>query len=104
MQVRDDATNSYKTGASDYIYMCHGAYLNTSGGSGGTHAHGDVNGIDFWAVGENKGKIIHQEFLNLDGNTFTSSNFWKDGQGKTICQDERTFYFYEFDTIMFLKL
>ena len=60
------------------------------------YTHGDVNGVDFWAVGENKGKIIHQEFLNLEGNTFTSSNFWKDGQGKTICQDERTFHFYEF--------
>ena len=32
----------------------------------------------------------------MEGNTFTSSNFWKDGQGKTICQDERTFHFYEF--------
>lgn len=60
------------------------------------YTHGDVNGVDFWAVGERKGKIIHQEFLNLQGNTFTSLNFWKDGQGKTICQDERTLHFYEF--------
>ena len=60
------------------------------------YTHGDVNGIDFWAVGENKGKIIHQEFLEMKGNTFTSSNFWKDGEGKTICQDQRTLSFHEF--------
>tara|TARA_B100000085_G_scaffold231937_1_gene218945 strand:- start:1374 stop:2060 length:687 start_codon:yes stop_codon:yes gene_type:complete len=47
MQVRDDATDSYKTGASDYKYLCHGAYLNTGAGSGGTHAHGDTNGISY---------------------------------------------------------
>ena len=60
------------------------------------YTHGDVNGIDFWAVGENKGKIIHQEFLEMKGNSFTSSNFWKDGEGKTICQDQRTLSFHEF--------
>ena len=60
------------------------------------YTHGDVNGIDFWAVGENKGKIIHQEFLEMKGNSFTSSNFWKDGEGKTICQDQRTLRFHEF--------
>jgi hypothetical protein len=47
MQVRDDATDSYKTGASDYIYMCHGGYLNTGAGASGTHAHGDTNGISY---------------------------------------------------------
>ena len=60
------------------------------------YTHGDVNGVDFWAVGENKGKIIHQEFLEMKGNSFTSSNFWKDGEGKTICQDQRTLSFHEF--------
>ncbi len=61
------------------------------------YTHGDVNGVDFWAIGKNKGKIIHQEFLEIKGNSFTSSNFWKDGEGKTICQDQRTLSFYEFD-------
>lgn len=60
------------------------------------YTHGDVNGVDFWAVGENKGKIIHHEFLEMKGNSFTSSNFWKDGEGKTICQDQRTLSFHEF--------
>ena len=60
------------------------------------YTHGDVNGVDFWAVGENKGKIIHQEFLEMKGNSFTSSNFWKNGEGKTICQDQRTLSFHEF--------
>ena len=61
------------------------------------YTHGDVNGVDFWAIGKNKGKIIHQEFLEIKGNSFTSSNFWKVGEGKTICQDQRTLSFYEFD-------
>ena len=28
--------------------------------------------------------------------SFTASNFWKDGEGKTICQDQRKLSFYEF--------
>ena len=60
------------------------------------YTHGNVNGVDFWAVGERKGKIVHQEFLNVNGNSFTSLNSWVDSQGKTICQDKRTFSFYDY--------
>jgi len=51
MLVRNDATNGYLTGASDYIYMAHGGYLNTGAGSGGAHAFGDTNGISYIRYG-----------------------------------------------------
>ena len=60
------------------------------------YTHGDVNGVDFWAVGENKGKIYHDEFLEMTEDSFTASNFWKDGEGKTICQDKRKLSFFSF--------
>jgi len=60
------------------------------------YTHGNVNGVDFWAVGKGKGKIVHQEFLNVNGNSFTSLNSWKNDQGKTICQDKRTLSFYDY--------
>ena len=59
--------------------------------------HGQVNGVDFWATGKDKGSIVHQEFLKINGNSFTSSNLWKDSDGKTVCQDRRTLAFYEFN-------
>lgn len=61
------------------------------------YTHGDVNGVDFWAVGKNKGKIIHQEFMDVTPNSFTATNLWKDFEGKTICQDIRTLTFHEFN-------
>ena len=61
------------------------------------YTHGDVNGVDFWAVGKNKGKIVHQEFIDVTPNSFTATNLWKDFEGKTICQDIRTLTFHEFN-------
>ena len=61
-------------------------------------SHGNVNGVDFWTKGENKGSIIHQEFLEIGKNTFTSLNLWKDGEGKTVCQDTRTISFHSIDS------
>ena len=52
MQVRDDATDSYKTGASDYIWATVGGYLNTSAGGAGTQMVGDTNGIDYIRFGQ----------------------------------------------------
>tara|TARA_R100001510_G_scaffold19089_1_gene16590 strand:+ start:741 stop:1466 length:726 start_codon:yes stop_codon:yes gene_type:complete len=51
MQARDDATNAYKTGATDYLYSAFGGYINTTGGSSGTHTFGDTNGISFIRFG-----------------------------------------------------
>lgn len=61
------------------------------------YTHGDVNGVDFWATGQDKGRILHQEFLEISTNFFIASNFWKDSHGKMICQDTRKISFYEFN-------
>ena len=61
------------------------------------YTHGNVNGVDFWTTGQGKGKIIHQEFLEINANSFTTSNLWKDSHGKMICQDRRKISFYEFN-------
>ena len=51
MTVRNDATNSYLTGASDYKYHQLGAYLNTSAAASGTQSIGDTNGISYIRYG-----------------------------------------------------
>ena len=58
------------------------------------YTHGEVNGVDFWAVGKGKGKIVHQDFLSMGATSFTALNLWQNAEGKTICQDERTLSFY----------
>jgi len=63
--------------------------------------HGDVNGVDFWAVGPNKGKIRHDRFtlVQCDGNTATlqSENSWVTPKDEILCTDRRTFVFSEKD-------
>jgi len=51
MQVRNDATNSYETGSTDYRYITVGGYLNTTGEAGGAHSQGDTNGISYIQFG-----------------------------------------------------
>ena len=58
------------------------------------YTHGEVNGIDFWATGKGKGKLVHQDFLSIKGSSFTALNLWQNADGKTICQDERTLSFH----------
>lgn len=58
--------------------------------------HGDVNGVDFWADGDSKGKIQHAGFLKLcAGNegVIQTSNRWVAPSGKVICTDSRTLRF-----------
>jgi len=61
--------------------------------------HGDVNGVDFWAVGPNMGKIRHDRFtlVECDGTTATlqSENSWVTPKDETLCTDQRTFTFSE---------
>ena len=61
--------------------------------------HGDVNGVDFWATGPNKGKIRHDRFTlaQCDGKTATiqTENSWITPQDETLCTDRRTFTFSE---------
>jgi len=58
------------------------------------YTHGEVNGVDFWAVGKGRGKIVHQDFLSMNGSSFTALNLWQNAEGKTICQDQRTLSFH----------
>ena len=57
------------------------------------YTHGMVNGFDFWAVGEKKGKIVHEEFIEMNNDSFIESNLWMDPDGKTVCQDRRKISF-----------
>lgn len=58
------------------------------------YTHGEVNGVDFWAVGKGKGKIVHQDFLSMEASSFTALNLWQDADGKTLLQDQRKLSFY----------
>jgi hypothetical protein len=60
--------------------------------------HGDVNGVDFWTEGAGKGKIIHEEFLEISSGAnvgvIKSRNKWAAEDGKVVCTDTRTHRFY----------
>ena len=62
------------------------------------YAHGDVNGVDFWARTENFGVIEHDRFLEIrsgkDSGLIRSANKWISKDGELICRDERTFRVY----------
>ena len=53
--------------------------------------HGDINGVDFWAEGENKGKVIQTEILETrsgaDEGLVKTANKWVTPQGKTLLKD-----------------
>ncbi len=58
--------------------------------------HGDVNGIDFWSEGRNRGRIKHREFLKADGGeaaVIETVNDWLTPEGKKVCQDHRVLTF-----------
>ncbi len=67
--------------------------------------HGDVNGVDFWAVDtdpskpKQKGKIRHDQFslVQCDGKTATlqSENSWITPTNEILCSDRRTVSFSE---------
>ena len=63
--------------------------------------HGDVNGVDFWAVGPNKGTIRHDRFAlaECDGATATlqSESSWVTPKEEILCTDRRTVTFSEKD-------
>lgn len=59
--------------------------------------HGDVNGVDFWAEGKNRGVIKHRDFAQLeDGDpaTIVTLNDWLSPEGKRLCRDQRTLRFH----------
>lgn len=61
--------------------------------------HGEVNGVDFWANGDKRGKVVHDKFLSIDSGpkvgTIKTQNKWMTAEGKTVCTDTRTHRFYD---------
>jgi hypothetical protein len=58
--------------------------------------HGDVNGVDFWLEGSKAGKIIHRQFVAVEGGShprIVTINDWVGPQGNKICEDLRRFEF-----------
>jgi hypothetical protein len=55
--------------------------------------HGEVNGIDFWAEGPDKGKQVHRDFSALEDGpvcgAICSVNEWIAPDGKKVCEDVR---------------
>lgn len=56
------------------------------------YSHGDVNGVDFWAVGEGKGRIKQTGRSVFDGTIYMGHD-WDGPDGKRICEDMRTMKF-----------
>jgi len=60
--------------------------------------HGNVNGIDFWTDGENKGKVVHEKFVEIisgpELGIIKSQNKWVAPGGEIVCTDTRTHRFY----------
>ncbi len=60
-------------------------------------AHGDMNGVDFWAEKENSGKTVHQKFVKVSSGkksgVIHSQNNWVAKDGKVIATDDRTLRF-----------
>jgi hypothetical protein len=56
--------------------------------------HGDVNGVDFWAEGPGKGRIVQRKILEAKGGAeegiLKTANDWVTADGKTLLTDERT--------------
>lgn len=60
-------------------------------------AHGDMNGVDFWAEGKDSGKTVHEEFTEVksgDVGVIRSRNKYVSKDGKTMATDERTLRIY----------
>ncbi len=65
-------------------------------------AHGNVNGVNFWAepqsapTSKNLGSIQHVKFLNVAGGkpaVIVAQNDWLGPDGKKVCEDQRTLRF-----------
>ncbi|MBX3748350.1 MAG: PmoA family protein [Verrucomicrobiae bacterium] len=57
--------------------------------------HGDVNGVDFWAEGPTRGRIVFQDLLDLttgaEGGQIRTSNKWMTAEGKVLLSDVTRF-------------
>ncbi len=62
--------------------------------------HGDVNGVDFWAEGDGKGKIVVRSVKteeHPDCAIVKLADDWIAADGKKVCADEQTFVFWGMD-------
>lgn len=60
-------------------------------------AHGDMNGVDFWAEGKESGKTVHEKFTEVksgEKGVIKARNKYVDKDGKVVCTDERTLTFH----------
>jgi hypothetical protein len=60
------------------------------------YAHGDVNGHDFWAEGEGKGRIEHRAIESVKAGpagTLRVANDWVAADGTLVCTEVRTMVF-----------
>jgi len=62
------------------------------------HAHGEVNGHDFWSESAKAGKTVHDGFIEVKSGEkegiIRSRNKLVSKEGQTICTDERTLRIY----------
>ncbi len=56
------------------------------------YAHGDVNGIDYWHLGEDKGRIV-QTSLETKWSTIMTENEWRKPDGTVQLTDSRRIQF-----------
>lgn len=54
--------------------------------------HGDVNGVSFWHIGKNTGRILNTS-VETDGDAIRSKNKWVTHDDKTLLTDETTIRF-----------
>lgn len=56
--------------------------------------HGDVNGVDFWAEGEKKGRVVQEKILEAksgaDVGVLRTANSWVTVEGRKVLTDETT--------------
>jgi hypothetical protein len=60
-------------------------------------AHGDMNGVDFWAEGKESGKTVHEAFTKVQSGEIgiiASRNKYVSKEGKVIATDERMLKIY----------
>jgi len=57
--------------------------------------HGDVNGVDFWAEGPERGRIVQEKLIEAKGGAeegvIRTANHWVTAAGKGVLTDEMTF-------------
>ena len=66
------------------------------------YTHGNVNGVDFWAEGPGKGKIVPTDTLTLSASgkgatgfaSVSTKNEWRNADGKPVLTDEQTVTFH----------